>query len=101
MSEPKPLQFFLDPSGVSTVSLEADERTLSCDCIAYRRSKDQTCKHVLWVNDRVDPKTGAFPVQVSKRATEDEMRNAFGGADMATYRDFLFKYGRVEVLEEK
>ncbi len=99
MTGPRPLQFFLDKSGVSTVSLETDGSSIVCDCVAYKRSKDKKCKHTDWVTERVDPRTGVYPVQISKRATEHETKEAFGG-NLALYRDFLFKYGRVEVLED-
>jgi hypothetical protein len=92
--EPRPLQYFLDASGVSTVTLESDNKTLTCDCPAFK--KKDGCKHVTWVNTRVDDK-GVYPVQVSKRATDTEMKDAFGG-DIKQYRKFMLKYGRVEVL---
>lgn len=94
--EPRPLQYFLDASGVSTVTLEADNVTLTCDCAAFKKNK-VNCKHIVWVLTRVDDK-GVFPVQVSKRATSDEMKDAFAG-DIKMYRKFMLKYGRVEVLD--
>jgi SWIM zinc finger len=95
---PKPLQFFLDKSGVSTVSLGEDEKTLTCDCPTFK--KKQKCKHATWVTERVDKSTGVYPVQVSKRATEDEMKAAFIGGSLEVYKDFMLKYGRVEVLKD-
>lgn len=94
----KPLQFFLDKSGVSTVSLGSDDKTLSCDCPPFK--KKQKCKHVDWVTARVDRTTGVYPVQVSKRASEDEMKSAFVGSTPETYKKFMLKYGKVEVLED-
>lgn len=93
----KPLQFFLDPSGVSTVSLGEDKRSLTCDCPAFK--KKESCKHVEWVGDRILKTTGLYPVQISKRAPDDEMKAAFSG-DNDAYRDFLLKYGKVEVLAD-
>lgn len=92
--EPRPLQYFLDAAGVSTVTLAADNKMLTCDCAAFK--KNSTCKHLTWVNTRVDDK-GIYPIQVSKRASKDEMDAAFGKGG-EHYRSFMLKYGRVEVL---
>jgi hypothetical protein len=49
-----------------------------------------------WVRDKIDAK-GIYPIRVSKRASEREVRVALK-ASLSDYKDFLLKYGKVEVL---
>lgn len=93
----KLLQVFLSPSespspNISEVYMTRDSE-LSCTCPGFKGRA--TCKHIRLVQQRIDDNGGAYPMEISTRATQED-------ADVASesdeaFREFVVKYGKVEV----
>lgn len=96
---PRPLQLFLDDTGVYTVSLDAKKSgpyfkgILTCDCEEYKKRKT-TCVHVKWVQAHVD-KDGVFRVKLGS-VPDEEIEKAKDSVE--AHRRMLAEYGEVVVL---
>lgn len=88
------IQFFLSESGVYEVEADMDNEGLRCNCRAY--ALKNLCKHVRFVSNKTDANNGVYPVKVSSKITEQQALTAQRSAE--NFRDFLIKYGRVEVV---
>lgn len=93
----KLLQVFLSPAdspapNISEVYLEKSGE-LTCTCPGFKGRA--TCKHVRLVRERMEDNGGAYPMEVSLRATQEEADAASSSNE--SFREFVVKFGKVEV----
>jgi hypothetical protein len=89
------IQLFLSEDGVHEVQLDLeDNRNQRCTCKKFQLIK--RCRHTKWVEEAILMSGGHFSVQISADVDELEAEYAFSTAD--TFRDFVIKYGKVEVI---
>lgn len=67
---------------------------LVCSCPGFTSRK--TCKHTKFVRARQEGNNGVYPLEISTRATKEEAEEAAKSNE--TFRDFVVKYGKIEVL---
>jgi hypothetical protein len=94
MSDWQATQIFLSDTGVHEVQINLDSARLRCDCPGY--SSRSQCKHTRFVKSKMLENDGVYPVEVSNKASAEESEEA--RLDPSSFRKFLFKYGRVEVV---
>ena len=89
------LQLFLGDEGISEVSVDAtDIRKVKCNCRAFQRVA--RCKHASYVREKLDNNNGAYDFKVPDYLQDDEVELA--SQDVDRFRDFIIKYGKVEVI---
>ena len=89
MSEWRTVQFFLATTGVYEVETDSTGK-YRCSC-----GRDM-CKHCRFCQQKAQDNGGSYPVRVSTRATESEIKRA--QRSPRKFRDLLVKYAKVEVL---
>jgi hypothetical protein len=73
---------------------ENQKNRLVCTCPGFRGRS--TCKHVKFVQARVDNNGGVYPLEVTQRATiEDADKARQSNTD---FREFVLKFGKIEVV---
>jgi hypothetical protein len=89
------VQMFLGEEGVSEVCIDADNAlNIKCTCPSYNKFKK--CKHSTFVFNKVSENDGHYGVQIPD-TVDDEI--AFAALnDESSFRDFVIKYGKIEVL---
>ncbi len=94
VDEYRTIQLFLsDAPGIYEVSSTKDNKSFKCNCPGFTaRNK---CKHVAFVQEKIEDNDGVYPTQISARATKEEAEEATLSND--TFREFLIKYGKIEV----
>lgn len=92
------LQVFLTQGSVPGPSVyEVSQSTtdkLVCTCPGYRGRN--TCKHVKFVQARIDDNHGTYPLEITYKATPEDALNAQKSND--AFRDFVLKFGKIEVV---
>jgi hypothetical protein len=88
------VQMFLTQQGVYEVEVNTDTQRVRCNC--YNFSTRKTCAHEKHVGKSSRENGGTYPVKISSRATEEEAESAQQSAQ--AFRNFILKYGKVEVL---
>jgi len=66
---------------------------LACTCPGFKGRN--TCKHSRFVKSRIESNNGSYPLEISSRATEEEASKA--KKSEKDFREFIIKYGRIEV----
>jgi hypothetical protein len=79
--------------GIYEVSTD-NEGSLLCTCPGFKGRK--ICKHTKYVQAKIDNNNGSYPLEISNRATEEEAMRAKQSAE--AFRDFIIKYGKIEVF---
>jgi hypothetical protein len=79
--------------GIFEVSVDEDG-ILSCTCALY--VSRGLCKHTKFVTARIDDNNGNYPLEILRKATEEEAELA--KASNEAYRSFIIKYGKIEVF---
>lgn len=98
VKEPRLVQVFLSP--VNTPSPNISEVSsmpngeLSCTCSSFKGRT--TCKHTRFVQARIDSNHGTYPLEISKKATEDDAMKAKESVD--EFRKFVIKFAKIEVF---
>ena len=87
-------QLFLSETGVHEVYIHPESKKVKCNCDGA--SSRLTCKHMRYVLERMKKNGGVYPVQVSNKASESEGNLA--SLDPKLFRDFIVKYGKIEVI---
>ena len=92
------VQFFLTPKdapelGIFEVSINKN-KDLVCTCPGF--ISKSSCKHSLYVAKKIKGNNGEYPLEISKKATKDAIKEAH--KDPAAFREFLLMHGKVEVL---
>jgi hypothetical protein len=54
------------------------------------------CKHTRYVSEKMKNNSGVYPVEISSKAPQQDA--AIASLDPIMFRDFLLKYGKIEVL---
>ncbi len=95
MIEWRTVQLFLSEDGVHEVELDLDDnRRMRCSCPKY--SRISKCKHIKWIDNKIIEQGGHYNIQVPSEVDELEARFAFDSAE--TFREFVLKYAKIEVL---
>lgn len=93
----KLLQVFLSPSDSPSPNISEvymyKSGDLICTCPGFKGRA--TCKHVRLVKERIDGNDGAYPMEVSTKATQEDA-DAASESDEA-FREFVVRFGKVEV----
>ncbi len=97
-SEWRVIQVFLPqqdlPLAINEVEMETTTRRLRCNCAAY--IKRSTCKHERLVRTRMKQNDGQYPLSLHVNASKHDSAELFKDRDK--FREFIIKYGQVEVL---
>lgn len=89
------VQIFIDENGVYEVELDYENsRKIRCNCPTFRSSAK--CKHQKWVRNLVDENGGHYSIQIPVDVDEDEALSKLSTAE--GFREFIIKYGKVEVI---
>ena len=90
------VQLFLDDSGVSEVEIDAEDSTnVKCNCKVFFRSS--RCKHTKYVRNEIENNDGNYAIKVPVDIDDDEALEAMSSSE--TFREFIIKYGKVEVID--
>jgi hypothetical protein len=97
MEELRLIQVFLSQDtspgpGIYEVSLRSDKNFI-CTCPGYVGRS--ACKHTRFVMDKVKKNKGTYPLEISTRHTEEDVDKATESAE--AHRDFVLKFGKIEV----
>lgn len=75
--------------------VSSNERDLRCTCSTF--ASRRTCMHIDFVQARIDANGGrTYPIEISTRATKEDAEKA--AESVESFRDFIIKFGRVEVI---
>jgi hypothetical protein len=89
------VQLFLGEDGVCEVELDlSDNRNVRCSCA--RSSLFGKCKHIKFIENAIESSGGQYSIQVPNHVDELEAALAFDDAE--SFREFVVKYAKVEVL---
>ena len=88
------VQVFLSPTGVYEVSLRPDDPEARCTCPSYKIRN--SCKHTDFVKKRMEENDVHYAILVPDNVPEEVAEQANENAQ--TFREFVLKYARVEVL---
>jgi hypothetical protein len=89
------VQMFLGEEGVSEVSVDAENAfNVKCSCQSYNKFKK--CKHANFVLNKIEANDGHYGVQIPDTVDDDIAFEALNNE--ASFRDFVIKYGQIEVL---
>jgi hypothetical protein len=83
----------LSGPGIYEVSV-GDTDEFNCTCPGF--SGRAKCKHVEFVKARIETNNGTYPLEISSRATTDDAAKAQKSSNH--FREFIIKFGKVEVL---
>lgn len=89
------VQLFLEENGVFEVQVDSINKMLvRCTC---RGAKPQAkCAHAKFVRDNMLENDGHYSVHISAEIDEELALEAMDNAE--SFRDFIIKYGKVEVI---
>lgn len=89
------IQLFLTNEGVCEVQADHNHPyKLQCSCRWFM--KVGKCGHIKFVRENMENNDGHYTIQIS--AEIDPMDAAIALDDAEAFRDFIIKYGKVEVL---
>lgn len=90
------VQLFLEDNGVCEVEIDQDNKSrVRCNCPAF--SKVSRCKHVKHVREQMATNQGHYSIQIPLDIDETEAIAAIDNAE--EFRNFVVKYGKVEVID--
>ena len=78
--------------GIFEVNTSSNQE-LSCTCPGFAAKSN--CKHVALVESRIEAGNGKYPFNFSTKVTTSEIASAMMSEQ--TFRDFVIKYGKVEI----
>jgi hypothetical protein len=89
------VQMFLGEEGVSEVEVDADNAfNVKCSCQSYGKFKK--CKHATFVLNKIEANDGHYGVQIPDTIDDEIAMAALN--DEESFRDFVIRYGKIEVL---
>lgn len=96
---PRLVQVFLSQAqrpgpSIFEVSSDSDTDSIRCTCPGFVGRS--TCKHVRFVKSRMDNNDGTYPLEISKRATKEDIKKAQQSDE--DFRKFVIKFGKIEVF---
>lgn len=90
------IQMFIGEDGVAEVELDAENSSkIRCSCKSFYKSA--RCKHTKFVKSHMQENDGHYAIQVPVDISDEEALDAMSSSD--TFRKFILKYGKVEVLD--
>jgi hypothetical protein len=90
------VQMFLEEDGVAEVEVDQDNNSkVRCSCPTF--SKSARCKHVKYVREQMSTNQGHYSIQIPLDIDETEAIAAIDDPD--EFRNFVIKYGKVEVID--
>lgn len=94
-SQWRTVQIFLSPRcNVFEVEINQSSGTVRCNCPGHKSRS--TCKHVRFVKARIQGNGGTYPLMLSVKTPKDGA--SLAARSRSDFRDFVLKYGRIEVL---
>lgn len=91
------VQMFLDETtfGVFEVQIDSENsRKVRCDCPTFKSSA--RCKHAKFVRNTMANNDGNYAIHIPEEISDEEAMEAM--ADPEAFREFIIKYGTVEVI---
>ena len=90
------VQIFLDENGVAEVELDSENnKRVRCSCATFNSSA--RCKHAKYVKRLMDENDGHYSIQIPVEIDDEEAIAAM--TDAARFREFIMKYGKIEVID--
>lgn len=97
MIEWRTVQLFLGEEGISEVELDlSDNRNVRCSCARFNNVRFGKCKHIKFIENAITAAGGQYSIQVPNHV--DELEAALAFDDSESFREFVLKYAKVEVL---
>lgn len=94
-SQWRTVQIFLSPRcNVFEAEVDQSNGAVRCNCPGFKARS--TCKHTRFVKARIEGNNGTYPLMLSTRTPKD--RVSIATRSRSEFRDFVIKYGRIEVL---
>ena len=81
-------------AGVFEVEVDTGTKRVRCNCPVWK--KTLKCKHVNFVNKKMELNNGHYSILVPSEVPEELASQA--NIDPKTFRDFVVRYAKVEVL---
>lgn len=97
VKETRLVQVFLSPAKSSPNIYEVSSTLggdLSCTCPNFQGRT--SCKHTRFVKARIDSNDGNYPLEISKRATDEDAEAARQSPE--AFREFVIKFAKIEVF---
>lgn len=96
MSTWRTVQVFLSPRhpAVYEVELDVMNADIRCSCPTFRAK--ERCRHSRIVEKRMDEAGGQYPILLESEVLESDVSDSIH--DPAKFRDFIVRFGKVEVL---
>lgn len=89
------VQLFLDVDGVAEVEVDSKNPKLTrCTCPSH--SSVRGCVHTKYVKKNMQENDGHYTVSIPVEVDDEDAIAATSSA--AAFRDFIIKYGKVEVI---
>ena len=92
------IQVFLSPTATPGPSIfevtSNGDGLLFCNCAGFKGRS--TCKHTKFVKARIESNGGHYPLEISKRATEEDAEKAKKSPE--AFRDFVIRFAKIEVF---
>lgn len=89
------VQLFLDENGIAEVEVNPmEKRSVRCSCVKF--SKSSKCAHAAHVKSAMEENDGHYEISIPLDIDEDEAFEAAKNKD--SFREFILKYGKVEVI---
>lgn len=86
---------FLGDEGVSEVCINSmNAKQVKCSCASF--NKFSKCKHANFVLNKISENDGHYGVQIPENIDDDVAFEALSSEE--GFRDFVIKYGKIEVL---
>lgn len=97
VKETRLVQVFLSPARTNPNIYEVSSvlgAGLICTCPSFQGKT--SCKHTRFVQARIDSNEGNYPLEISKRATEEDAERAKESPE--AFREFVIKFAKIEVF---
>lgn len=90
------VQLFLDDDGVAEVEIDADNSSkIRCSCKTF--SVAARCKHTKYIRRQLEQNDGHYSIMIPEDIDDEVALEAM--SDPASFRDFVIRYGKVEVID--
>lgn len=90
------VQLFLSTRqpAVYEVQIDLNNSAARCNCPTYKGRK--ACRHTKFVTARMNNNDGHYPLLIQETAASEDLTDVMSTPE--SFREFVVKYGRVEVL---
>ena len=94
-SDWRTIQFFLSVRGVFEVQIDLESDGARCNCPEFKSREG--CKHSRYVVKKIRGNNGVYPMKVSSRASQEEIKRA-NESTADEFREFVVNFSKIEVL---